>query len=251
MPKVSIITVVYNGADSIGKTIESVIAQTFTDLEYIVIDGGSKDATVDVIKKYEQHIKIWRSEKDKGVYDAMNKGAKLAAGEWLFFLNSGDCLVNKDVLTDFFKNEKQFEHALIAYGDIQLIYPENILLRQNERNPGYESICHQAQFVKRNYFLERNGFNISYKIYGDFDFQRRAFLDKKVNLQHVPVTVASYENVGLSSKPFYHYVKEYLRVGRNNYVSGLELSRYYAYAVFMSALTIVLTLRPRKKTKTS
>ncbi|SEW14450.1 Glycosyltransferase involved in cell wall bisynthesis [Chitinophaga sp. YR573] len=241
MSKVSIITVVYNGATSLANTIESVVAQTYADIEYIIIDGGSTDGTIDVIRQYEKSVSIWRSEKDKGVYDAMNKGAALATGEWLFFLNSGDCLIDKDTLRNFFRQESLFQNASIAYGDIQLTYPKHIVLKQCERNPKYESICHQAQFIKRSYFLEQNGFNLSYKIYGDFDFQRRAYLKSKDQLYYVPVVIATYENVGLSSKPFYHYLKEYIRVGKNNHVSGAELLRYYFYGVSMSALTFVLT----------
>src|SRR4051812_40289565 len=113
MSKVSIITVVYNGATSLTKTIESVVAQTYANIEYIIIDGGSTDGTTEIIKQYEQSVNVWRSEKDKGVYDAMNKGAALATGEWLFFLNSGDCLIDKDTLRDFFQQEPLFKGASI------------------------------------------------------------------------------------------------------------------------------------------
>lgn len=101
--KYSIITVNYNNKDGLRRTIESVIHQTFRDFEYIVIDGGSKDGSVEVLKEYDQHITYWVSEKDKGIYNGMNKGIAKATGDYLNFMNSGDCFYNERVLEELSK----------------------------------------------------------------------------------------------------------------------------------------------------
>ncbi|MBR1543000.1 MAG: glycosyltransferase [Bacteroidaceae bacterium] len=98
MKKISVITVCLNCAEKLERTIQSVIKQTYTDLEYIIVDGGSQDDTINIIKKYQLKITKWISEKDDGIYDAMNKGIKMASGEWVNFMNAGDVFVNNDVL---------------------------------------------------------------------------------------------------------------------------------------------------------
>ena len=96
--KYSIITVNYNNREGLKRTIESVIHQTFRDFEFIVIDGGSTDSSAEVLKAYDEHISYWVSEKDNGIYDAMNKGIRKATGDYLNFMNSGDCFYDDDVL---------------------------------------------------------------------------------------------------------------------------------------------------------
>ena len=98
MPKITIVTVVYNRFTTIEQTISSVVNQTYPNLEYIVIDGGSTDGTVEVIKKYEKDIAYWVSEKDGGIYDAMNKGVRAATGDYIEFIGSDDCLCTYDIV---------------------------------------------------------------------------------------------------------------------------------------------------------
>ena len=100
--KLSIITINYNNKNGLQKTIDSVISQTFKDFEWIIIDGGSTDGSKELIEKYSQHITYWVSEPDKGIYNAMNKGIKVAKGEYLFFLNSGDYLVQPNTINQIF-----------------------------------------------------------------------------------------------------------------------------------------------------
>lgn len=101
-PLISIITVTFNAEASIEQTILSVINQTFSNIEYIIVDGASKDGTIDIINKYRSKIDLFISEKDRGIYDAMNKGIDLSTGDWLLFMNSGDRLVNENVISDTF-----------------------------------------------------------------------------------------------------------------------------------------------------
>ena len=100
-PLITVVTVVYNDVKHIEDTILSVVNQTYPNIEYIIIDGGSTDGTVDIIKKYADHIAYWVSEPDKGIYDAMNKGLKKATGEWVNFMNSGDCFAQSKTLLLF------------------------------------------------------------------------------------------------------------------------------------------------------
>ncbi len=101
-PLVTIVTVSYNVVSTIERTILSVVNQTYSNIEYIIIDGGSTDGTVDIIKKYMDKIAYWVSEPDKGIYDAMNKGILMAKGQWINFMNSGDYLYSNDVISQFF-----------------------------------------------------------------------------------------------------------------------------------------------------
>ena len=153
-PLVSIITVVYNGVDFIEETIQSVIGQTYENVEYLVIDGGSTDGTLEIIKKYKDQIQYFISEKDNGIYDAMNKGIKAATGQWFNFLNAGDSFIEHDVLEKIFSSS--IDNATLIYGDIKVLH------KNGESHLHYASpltddmslkrgmkVCHQAIFYNR------------------------------------------------------------------------------------------------------
>lgn len=118
-PAISIITVVFNGVQFIEATIQSIINQTSKDFEYIIIDGGSTDGTIDIIRKYDDHISKWISEPDNGLYDAMNKGIELASGDFLWFINAGDEIYNSEVIHKFIT--ENFTQADIIYGEALII----------------------------------------------------------------------------------------------------------------------------------
>jgi len=117
MTTLSIISINLNNVAGLQKTIESVWPQTFTDYEYIIIDGGSTDGSIDIIKKYSDKITYWISEKDNGIYHAMNKGIEVAKGDYCLFLNSGDWLVDKKILENVFSNNHSED---ILYGDMMV-----------------------------------------------------------------------------------------------------------------------------------
>ena len=127
--KITIITVSYNAATSIEPTILSVINQTYPNIEYIVIDGGSNDGTVDIIKKYQNKISYWVSEPDKGIYDAMNKGIRMATGDWINFMNAGDTFFCDTSLNLLFIPEPESDIDII-YGDTEFIYAFGKYVRQ-------------------------------------------------------------------------------------------------------------------------
>ena len=151
---VSIITVTYNAEVCLEKTIQSVINQTYKNIEYIIIDGGSSDKTLSIIKKYKKYIKYWISEPDKGIYDAMNKGIKIAKGDYINFLNAGDFYYENNVLSYLFDNlDKSVD---LLYGDSYLIDQNGVnvrLLKAGVLNrytvKKGMAACHQSIFIKR------------------------------------------------------------------------------------------------------
>ncbi|MDR2410220.1 MAG: glycosyltransferase [Bacteroidales bacterium] len=165
---ISIITVVYNGAFTLEQTILSVINQTYKNIEYIIIDGGSTDGTVDIIKKYEPHLACWVSEPDKGIYDAMNKGIDKATGEWINFMNSGDWFYDNNVITLFESNINNCDilyGATIAFQRRKSIYckaQEIIKIKKNM------PCCHQSVFCKSN-ILKKHMFDLRYLICADYN----------------------------------------------------------------------------------
>jgi len=153
-PLITVITVVFNGAKFIEETILSVINQTYKNVEYIVIDGGSSDGTIDIIKNYTDKLTFWISEPDKGIYDAMNKGIKVANGEWFNFLNAGDRFIENEVFEKIFSSD--LDSATLIYGDTRVLnqdgqsyyHKANTLKNENSLKRGMK-VCHQAIFYNR------------------------------------------------------------------------------------------------------
>lgn len=206
--KLSIITICYNSEAFIEKTIQSVLVQTFTDYEFIIIDGLSTDTTIDIINKYKDKIDIIVSEKDSGIYNAQNKGIQRASGEYLFFLNSGDYFFEIDTLEKIFKNS---ENQSIVYGDIVnnwghsdnlwnqtgfkfRAYPELIDLEYWKN----DFLCHQVVFLKKELFTKYGTFDESYKYAADHDFFYRVWFQSDVTKLHLPIIVTMYEMSGVS-----------------------------------------------------
>jgi glycosyltransferase involved in cell wall biosynthesis len=174
--KLSIITINLNNAEGLRKTIESVINQTFKDFEYIVIDGGSTDGSVEIIKEYADYINYWISEPDKGIYNAMNKGIAVAKGEYCFFLNSGDYLIEKNILIKALKNNSDIIAGYVSAekgGRLINIFPPKYF---TFRYLYYNNIPHQGEFIKRELFDKFGHYNDKYKILGDYEFNVRAML---------------------------------------------------------------------------
>lgn len=171
-PKLSIITINYNNSDGLKQTIESVLEQTCQEFEYIVIDGGSVDSSIQHILAYQNRLKYWCSEKDSGVYNAMNKGIRQAMGEYLLFLNSGDFLCDDNVLEKVIPTLSGID---IVYGDIllksasgetrALIYPDKLSVKYMFK----DTIGHPASFIKRSLFVN-SLYSEHFKIVSDWEF---------------------------------------------------------------------------------
>lgn len=165
--KLSIITVNYNDAIGLERTIRSVISQTFRDYEFIIIDGGSTDNSVDVIKKYEEHIDYWVSEHDGGIYSGMNKGLRQAKGEYLNFMNGGDCYFSSNVLEQIFS--LGVETDIITGTHIGSPHPNVGKDGVTLYNLYTGAVDHQASFIKREIAL-KHPYDEKYKIVSDWKF---------------------------------------------------------------------------------
>ena len=166
-PTLSIITINLNNHDGLKRTIDSVVCQTFTDYEWIVIDGGSTDGSRKLIEQYADHFAYWCSEPDKGIYNAMNKGIAHAHGEWLQFLNSGDWLYEKTTLEKVFSKEYDadvlYGNGIMSDSNDLVIYPSKLSLSYVTKH----NINHQASFYKAHLFKD-NYYNEDYHVISDY-----------------------------------------------------------------------------------
>ena len=204
MRKISIVTIVYNDSTGLEKTIKSVVNQTFHDYEYIIIDGGSTDGSVDIIMRYESHIDYWVSESDKGIYNAMNKGLEHCHGEWSFFLNSGDVFCSNNVLRDI-DFDGVSEQTGAIYGRYKFYSRYDKLLLNEVRSPFFESkkryrgmgFSHQSVFV-RTTFARRFPFDESFRLCADYNMMMRIY-EAGYSFQRIETIIAICDGRGGTS----------------------------------------------------
>jgi len=197
----SIITINKNNVTGLEKTIQSVICQTFTDFEYIIIDGASDDNSVEIIKKYADKIDSWVSEPDTGIYNAMNKGIRKAQGKYCLFLNSGDWLINNTTLTEVFDEISHTEEAGIYYTDC---IATNHPLFQPPKSIDINYIVvhnlnHQNTLIKRSLFIEHGLYNEKFRITSDYEFWLKEFWIHKTKFIYINTKIAIYDSFGISS----------------------------------------------------
>ena len=198
-PCLSIITINYNNVDGLKKTIDSVIRQSYNDFEWIVIDGGSTDGSVGIIEQYAQYISYWVSEPDKGIYNAMNKGIDVASGEYLLFLNSGDCFYGDRVLEECFPIEHK---ADIVYGDMAFSYGDHVVVHRYPDNLSFKfflnnSLGHPSSFIKRS-LLKEEHYNEQLRIASDLEFWFKTALSNG-SFRHLDKVVSVFDTTGISS----------------------------------------------------
>ena len=208
IPKITIVTVCFNAAESLEKTILSVASQNYPNIEYIIVDGCSNDGSLDIIKRKEQYISKWISEPDKGIYDAMNKGAAMATGEWINFMNAGDLFYSNATVSNLFSKMSPDNYGVI-FGDTLVIKRNIIDFFKYGRLPRHKYMpsCHQSIFC-RSIFLKEMPFRLKWRICADYDFFFR-LAKKKVGFKYIPHIVALFDGTeGVSSTNYYKLIRE-------------------------------------------
>lgn len=220
LPKLSVITIVYNNVKDIERTMLSILNQTYSNIEYIVIDGASNDGTLEIVKKYEKRITKLISEKDKGIYDAMNKGLALATGDYVLFMNSGDEIYELETVEKIFATAP---NADIYYGETEM-YDENwsSLGRRRHQAPEHftwesfkygMSISHQAIYIKRSL---TEPYNLQYKYSADIDWIIK-IAKKASSIVNTHLYVAKYLVGGMSKKKHRESLKERFQIFSHYY----------------------------------
>lgn len=205
--KISIITATYNSAATVQDTIESVLSQTYNNIEYIIIDGNSKDNTLDIVKEYGERITKVVSEPDKGIYDAMNKGISMATGDVVGILNSDDFYTSNDIVSKIvsaFKNET----IDAVYGDIHFVDPSDLskcvrYYSSKLFHPRYFRfgfmLAHPSFYVKKEYYEKYGMYALDYKISADFDLLVRFIYKYKIQCKYLPMDFVTMRTGGAST----------------------------------------------------
>lgn len=220
-PKISIITVVYNDAQGLETTLTSVANQSYKNIEYIVVDGASKDGTLEVIKKNEFKISVWKSEPDKGIYDAMNKGLALASGDYVWFMNAGDIIFSDNTLSEIFTNCEA--NADVYYGETQEINleGETIGLRRLKTPEQLNwlsfkrgmLVSHQSILIKKSLCKK---YDTQYKISADIDWVIYA-LRKSKKIINTKLILSKFEVGGMSRQNIKTGLQERFKIMVNHY----------------------------------
>lgn len=241
--KYSIITVNYNNKEGLCKTIESVIHQTYRDFEFIVIDGGSTDGSVEVLKEYDAQIDYWVSEPDGGIYQGMNKGIKKATGEYLNFMNSGDCFFSSDILekvsnynsnADFIVGKDYHYNTKAHQGHASIQPPRTTMIHFF-----VATIDHQSSFIKRELFKD-SLYDENHRLVSDWIFFTEKIVKEQKQVEFIPDIVCRREEGGLSEqqwennrKEINQYLQEFLPYGiYEDYNTLAKLDKVSLYRLF-------------------
>ncbi len=211
LPLITVVTVVYNGEKTIQGTIESCLKQSYPNLEYIVIDGGSSDRTVEIISKFQDKISYFLSESDSGIYDAMNKAIKVAKGDWINFMNCGDIFINDNVISsvvDIITKDKS--NSDIIYGNTIFKF-NDFFLRQKpmdlDRIEREMAFCHQSAFVKME-IIKTNNFDLKYKLSSDFIMMNKFYRQNR-KFKYIDIYISLFDQTdGSTLRNFKRSIKE-------------------------------------------
>ena len=233
--KVSIITINLNNRVGLEKTFQSVIKQDYSFYEYLVVDGGSTDGSKEFLDLNSLNISFWVSEHDSGVYDAMNKGIKLSSGDFLVFLNSGDCFANESSLSKLVSASAGFD---LVYGDLMIKDQEDEWIKKypdhlNLRYFYFESIPHPACLISKRLFNKVGFYDTTLKIVSDWKFFLFSVVKQKCSYRHIDEVISIFDYQGLSS------------IGLNRERIELERKRvlkedfwffYYLYTIYLKLI---------------
>jgi glycosyltransferase involved in cell wall biosynthesis len=238
-PVISVVTVVFNAKDLIELTIQSVLSQTYKNIDYIIIDGGSKDGTVDIIKKYDNRINYWISESDSGIYDAMNKGISHAKGDYIYFLNAGDTIYSNTTMGDIFKDSYD---ADVYYGKTCLINIDGSI-RKTTKIPEKLTwkkmwkgmlISHQSIVFKRSII---ENYNQHYKYISDYDYIIKC-LKRSKTIVNTNQIMSNYLLGGVSERKILPCWQERLQIVKKHYNVIFLILNYFLYVTALVKLKV-------------
>lgn len=236
----SVITVVRNDAEGLVRTMDSVAAQDYRQIEYVVIDGASTDGTLEVLKKRQARLSCWISEPDGGIYDAMNKGARMASGEYVCFMNAGDCFASQDTVTRVFnpqpKSELVWGDCIVESSKGEEYDPASVVIPRLHRQM---TVCHQSMFTKRSSLLGRP-YDTSFRIAADYDFLCERIL-AGASWEYRPLPVSRINDKGASAQIFRTSIREKKQIALSRFPGKRAsiLFHYFILSLYMN--TKVLT----------
>jgi len=230
--KISIITVCYNSEATLEKTIRSVAAQTYIDVEYIIVDGNSKDATKAIIQKHENKISSWVSEPDKGLYDAMNKGIAMSTGEIVGILNSDDTFNSDTVLAEIAAFHQTNDIDASIGNIVQHRGDDKIIRLYSSKNWNPEALKigsmppHPSIFFRRTLFEKYGNYMLGFKIGADYELITRFFLKYKISWKYSEITTTAMLMGGLSSSGYSSYKLISKEIGKALAMNNIQFSPY-------------------------
>tara|TARA_B100001063_G_C16763468_1_gene557276 strand:+ start:2072 stop:2857 length:786 start_codon:yes stop_codon:yes gene_type:complete len=241
MYKLSIVTVVLNKKDEFHETIRNIISQTYQNIEIIVIDGGSTDGTLDIIQQYKNKITYWHSEKDKGIYYAMNKGIEVASGDWINFMNAGDLYINNEVLSKVFY-DKNYDDSRLLIGDSLIEYDG---FKRNYKNGDISSIWKGAQFIHQSCFIQtryqkHNQYNVNNRISADFEFFYKAIKINKIKTFNLNHLISVFRAGGISDNKRVEALFSNFRLVFNNSKLDFKVIFFYIYKILIESCKIFI-----------
>lgn len=240
-PLITVVTVVFNDEGCLEDTIRSVIEQDYSNVEYIVVDGGSKDGTLDIIRKYENVIDYWVSEPDKGIYYAMNKALYLGSGKWINFMNAGDAFATKAILS-LVVREMEIGIDLI-YGDYGILRDGAIQYKKvgKPKDLWKGAFCHQS-LLSSSELYKKIEFDTSYKICGDTGFLLTA-LKSNISIKKIDLSMANISPGGLSDLSRVESVKEQFDLTfKKSGVPKSKIVGYFSYLYLKNLIKVLLRM---------
>lgn len=243
-PLVSVITVTFNAQQYIEQTIESVLAQTYQNVEYIIIDGGSTDGTVDIIRRYAERLSYWVTEKDNGIYDAMNKGIRHAKGELIGMVNASDSYEN-DTIQAVVDAYRLHPENGVFHGNINMLNEDGSLFKQKcannnltQLNNGFR-LFHPTFFVKKDTYQRIGLYDTSFRLAADYDFALRC-RNAGVTFYHIPQVLSNFRVGGATNKQRLNSLNESKMALLKNGVTPQQAEQTYRFWLKQMRKDIVL-----------
>ncbi len=246
--KVSLITVCYNAESLIENTLQSAANQTFKNFELVIIDGGSSDQTLAKTKAFEQYIGSCISERDKGIYDAMNKGVKAAKGEYVYFLNAGDSFYHDRVLEEVFGSGSS-PIADFIYAKVETLNEPTGINYLNGKpvslNMFYSHypICHQSVFARKALFEKLGYFDLQFPLVADSEWFIRVFKDASVRTEYLDKIIAYYDIQGATYHKRMKGYREYIQVGFRHFPFSVAIFNLLLYPVIWLKVWVIRTFQ--------